>query len=64
MQASASTSEAQRFKIYRTTADQAFRLLALASQTTNRKLRDIAEELTQTRTLPVQPTTAGKASSH
>lgn len=32
---------------YRLTVDQAFRLLARASHTTNRKLRDIAEELTR-----------------
>jgi ANTAR domain len=31
---------------YRLTVDPAFRLLARASHTTNRKLRDIAEELT------------------
>ena len=36
---------------YKLTAGHAFRLLARASQTTNRKLRDIAEELTQTRAL-------------
>lgn len=39
---------------HKLTADQAFRLLTRASQTTNRKLRDIAEELTQTGTLPIQ----------
>ncbi|HEX6760320.1 MAG TPA: hypothetical protein VF086_18230 [Propionibacteriaceae bacterium] len=44
------------------TAGHAFRLLAPPSQTTNRKLRDIAEELTQTRALPVQPATADRAS--
>lgn len=39
----------ERFKI---TADMAFRLLVLASQDTNRKLRDIADELTATGELP------------
>jgi ANTAR domain len=49
---------------YKLTAGHAFRLLARASQTTNRKLSDIAEELTQTRALPVQPATeTGPASA-
>ena len=39
----------ERFKI---TADLAFRLLVRASQDTNRKLRDIAQELTTTGELP------------
>ena len=39
----------ERFKI---TADMAFRLLVRASQDTNRKLRDIADELTATGQLP------------
>jgi GAF domain-containing protein len=37
---------------YKLTADQAFQLLARASQQTNRKLVDIAEELTQTGAVP------------
>jgi GAF domain-containing protein len=39
----------ERFRI---TADMAFRLLVMASQDTNRKLRDIADELTSTGQLP------------
>jgi AmiR/NasT family two-component response regulator len=39
----------ERFKI---TDDLAFRLLVRASQDTNRKLRDIAEEVTTTGQLP------------
>lgn len=39
----------ERFRI---TADLAFRLLVMASQDTNRKLRDIADELTATGQLP------------
>ncbi len=37
---------------YRLTADQAFQVLARVSQQTNRKLVDVAEELTQTGTVP------------
>jgi GAF domain-containing protein len=37
---------------YKLTADQAFQLLTRASQQTNRKLVDIAEELTQTGAVP------------
>lgn len=37
---------------YRVTGDQAFQLLVTASQHANRKLRDIAEELTSTGVLP------------
>jgi AmiR/NasT family two-component response regulator len=39
----------ERFSI---TADQAFALLVRVSQSTNRKLADIAEELTMSRQLP------------
>ncbi|WP_232807111.1 GAF and ANTAR domain-containing protein [Geodermatophilus chilensis] len=37
---------------YRLTADQAFQVLARVSQQTNRKLVDVAEELTQTGAVP------------
>jgi hypothetical protein len=38
---------------YKLTADQAFQLLARASMTTNRKVRDIADHLVRTGELPV-----------
>jgi AmiR/NasT family two-component response regulator len=41
----------ERFRI---TSDMAFRLLVRASQDTNRKLRDIADELTSTGQLPAR----------
>ena len=37
---------------YKLTADQAFQVLARVSQQTNRRLADIAEELTQTGSVP------------
>ncbi|MFI9818299.1 GAF and ANTAR domain-containing protein [Saccharothrix variisporea] len=40
---------------HKLTADQAFAVLARASQLTNTKLRDIAERLTQTGELPARP---------
>ena len=42
---------------YRLTAQQGFDLLVTASQHSNRKLRDIAADVTATRTLPMRPTT-------
>ena len=41
---------------YRLTAQQGFDLLVKASQHSNRKLRDIAADVTATRTLPMRPT--------
>jgi AmiR/NasT family two-component response regulator len=41
---------------YKLTADQAFNALARVSQQTNRKLLDIARELTETGALPALPT--------
>lgn len=40
---------------HKLTADQAFAVLARASQHTNAKLRDIAEQLTRTGVLPTRP---------
>jgi GAF domain-containing protein len=40
---------------YRVTADQAFQLLARASMTTNRKLRDVADHLVRTGELKIPP---------
>ncbi|MEU7530268.1 GAF and ANTAR domain-containing protein [Saccharothrix sp. NPDC042600] len=40
---------------HKLTADQAFAVLARASQLTNSKLRDIAEQLTRTGELPTRP---------
>jgi len=40
---------------YKVTADQAFRLLADASMKTNRKLRDVAEDLVLTGELTLPP---------
>ena len=37
---------------YKITADQAFQVLARASQQTNRRLADVADELTQTGSVP------------
>ena len=41
---------------YRLTAQQGFDLLVAASQNSNRKLRDIAADVTADRTLPMRPT--------
>ncbi len=41
---------------YRLTAQQGFDLLVKASQNSNRKLRDIAADVTAARTLPMRPT--------
>jgi signal transduction histidine kinase/DNA-binding response OmpR family regulator len=41
---------------YRLTAPAAFQLLVAASQSTNRKLRDIATDVTTTHQLPLRPT--------
>ena len=39
---------------HKLTADQAFQLLARASMTSNRKLRDVAEDLVRTGDLPLR----------
>jgi hypothetical protein len=41
--------------LHRTTSDEAFQLLVRSSQHLNRKLRDIAEDVTETGTLPDRP---------
>lgn len=45
---------------FRVTPDEAFGLLAIASQNSNRTLRDIAAELVRTGEVPLPPSRTGR----